>query len=177
MKNGIEKLNSKLIENLFLKISQNDEEAFHELYTLTKSSIYGYSLSILKNHEQSLDNMQEVFIKIYENIDSYKYQGKPMNWIFTITKSLALTKIRKQKKITISEIDENTLINPDISVEDKATIKILLESLSDEERQIIIMHLIGKLKHIEIANILEMKLSTVLSKYHRAIKKLKEEWR
>lgn len=52
-----------------------------------------------------------------------------------------------------------------------------MEVLSDEERQIMIMHLVGNLKHKEIAKILDLKLSTTLSKYHRALKKLRLQWK
>lgn len=172
-----QKIDSHLLEQLFSKFSSNDTEAFQELYELTKASVYGYSLSILKNHEEALDNMQDVFVKIYESIEKYQYQNKPMNWIFTITKNLALMKLRKSKKETGREIKEEMLTNQSLCEEDKIIIKTLIEKLNDEERQIVLMHIIGGLKHIEIAKLLEIKLSTALSKYHRAIKKLKAEWR
>lgn len=49
-----------------------------------------------------------------------------------------------------------------------------LNILSDEERQIITLHSISGLKHREIADLLNLKLTTVLSKYHRGLKKLKD---
>ena len=78
---------------------------------------------------------------------------------------------------TNNEIKEEMLTNHNLCEEDKIIIKTLMEKLTDEERQIIIMHVIGGLKHIDIAKLLDIKLSTALSKYHRAIKKLKAEWR
>ncbi len=60
--------------------------------------------------------------------------------------------------------------------EDKALIQTCMESLSDEERQILVLHAVAGFKHREIAKILGLKLSTVLSKYHRAIKKMKENF-
>jgi RNA polymerase sigma-70 factor (ECF subfamily) len=47
--------------------------------------------------------------------------------------------------------------------------------LSDEERQIVILHAVSGVKHREIAKIMEMPLPTVLSKYNRAMKKLKKK--
>ena len=52
----------------------------------------------------------------------------------------------------------------------------ILEKLSEEERQIVLFHLVAELKHKEIAELLELKLSTTLSKYHRALKKIRNEW-
>ena len=171
------KIDSQLLENLLKKTAEGDKKSFHKLYEILKGPIYGYSLSILKNHDDALDNMQEVFIKVYDSLENYKYQNKPMNWIFTITKNCALMKIRKDKKEQKQEIEKEQIINSSISEEDKIILKILIEVLSDEERQIMIMHLIGNLKHKEIAKILDLKLSTTLSKYHRAIKKLRLQWK
>ncbi len=179
MKNAIaksKKISNAMLEQLLKEISNNNSDAFHELYELVKSPIYGYSLSILKNHEEALDNMQDVFIKIYESLDTYKYQNKTINWIFTITRNLALMKLRKQQRNSYEQIDENLLVSSNINAEDTIIIKSLMEKLNDDEREIIIMHLIGNLKYIEISEILNLKLSTTLSKYHRAIKKLKLEW-
>lgn len=170
------KINPHILEKLFLEVSMNNKEAFHEMYELIKGPIYGYSLSILKNHEDALDNTQDVFVKIYESLEKYDYKNKPMNWVFTIAKNNALMKLRKSKRETKEELNEE-IISSNIKEEDKIIIKILMEKLTEEERQIIIMHLSGGLKHHEIASLLELKLSTVLSKYHRAIKKLRLEWK
>jgi RNA polymerase sigma-70 factor (ECF subfamily) len=48
-----------------------------------------------------------------------------------------------------------------------------MERLSDEERQIIVLHAVAGFKHREIGEMLDLALPTVLSKYHRAIKKLR----
>lgn len=50
-----------------------------------------------------------------------------------------------------------------------------LKSLKEEERSIILLHDAGGMKHREIAELLDMPLPTVLSKYHRAMKKLLEK--
>lgn len=172
-----EKINPLVLEQLFKEVLEKNSNAFHEMYEMIKAPIYGYSLSILKNHEDALDNTQDVFVKVYESLDTYEYRNRPMNWIFTITKNLALMKLRKQKKETNSEINEEIYISSNIKEEDKIIIKILMEKLTEEERQIVLMHLSGGLKHHEIAKLLDIKLSTALSKYHRAIKKLRLEWK
>lgn len=171
------KIDSQILENLLKETKQGNEASFKQLYEITKAPIYGYSLSILKNHEDALDNMQDVFLKIYNSLETYNFKNTPMNWIFTITKNEALMKLRKETKHQKQEINEELLISPSISEEDKIILKILLEALTEEEKQIIIMHLVGNLKHHEIAKLLELNLSTTLSKYHRALKKLRLKWK
>ncbi len=164
-------LSDSSLEQLLLNIKQ--EDSFHELYLLLKAPIYGYSLTILKNREDALDNVQDVFITLYNQIDTYDQKNKPMNWIFTITKNKAISKLRKQKPtIDIEEYRETPI--KFAKEEDRVLFNILMEQLSEEERTIILLHLLWGFKHREIADILNSKVSTILSKYHRAIKKLKE---
>lgn len=158
------------LDNYLDRVAINDIEAFNKLYELINTNIYSFALSIVKNNEDALDIMQETFISIYNNAHRYKKKGKPMAWILTITKNLAYMKIRSNKKeININNIEFKTNDNYD-----KILINYLLENLTDIERQIIVLHSINGFKFYEIANILDLKLTTTLSKYHRAIKKLKE---
>ena len=59
-------------------------------------------------------------------------------------------------------------------IHDKMMIWVLLDKLSVEEREIIILHVEEGLTFKEISEIMEMKLTTVLNKYHRSLKKLKK---
>ena len=59
-------------------------------------------------------------------------------------------------------------------IHDKMMIRVLLDKLSVEEREIIILHVEEGLTFKEISEIMEMKLTTVLNKYHRSLKKLKK---
>ena len=59
----------------------------------------------------------------------------------------------------------------------KLVIQACLNKLSDQERQIVVLHAMAGFKHREIAEFLELPLSTCLSKYHRAITKIKNELR
>ena len=159
------------VNNYLERIALNDIEAFNELYNLINNNVYSFALSILKNNEDAKDVMQEVFITIYHNAYKYQNQNKPMAWILTITKNIAYTKIRNNKKtINVDEIEFITKPNHD----DKILVEYLLNNLNDDERNIIVLHAMNGFKFHEIADILDLKLTTTLSKYHRAIKKLKE---
>ena len=52
--------------------------------------------------------------------------------------------------------------------------RLLVDKLTKEEREIVILHVVNGFKFHEIAKLLNLKLSTTLSKYHRAIKRIKE---
>ena len=60
-----------------------------------------------------------------------------------------------------------------VSAEDRLTLRFCLESLSEEERKIVVLHAVSGFRHREIAEFLDMPLATVLSKYARSVKKLR----
>ena len=173
---NINESQKSLIENYIKDISKGDKEALSKLYEVTKSSVYGFALSILKNMHDAEDVLQEVYVKIYENASLYQANKKTLAWILKITKNLALMKIRKNKnhnniddfRETLSDYKEIT------DNEDKMLIVTIFEEISDEERNIIVLHSVSGFKFREISKLLEMPLATVLSKYNRAIKKIKE---
>ena len=164
-------------EHLFAKIAQGERDAFEELYHLTDSAVYAYALSILKNEQSAKDVMQDTYLKIRSAAHLYRPMGKPMAWIFTIVRNLSLMKLRQQKRS--GEVDgetvENMLTFSHIEDhEDRLVLRTVLNLLSEEERQIVVLHAVSGMKHNEIAQMLGLGLSTVLSKYNRALKKLKK---
>lgn len=168
---------SVLIERCLRRIARGHKDAIGDIYELTKAAVYGYILSILKNTEDAEDILQETYIKICLNADAYHSQGKPMAWIFTIARNLALMKIRQKKRITdIPEYEWEQIAdgNSEFQSEDKIVLQAALTKISEEESQIVMLHAVAGMKHREIAQYMEMPLATVLSKYSRAIKKLQK---
>lgn len=169
----------QLDESLLLRIGQGDMEAFAELYRQTDRSVYAFALSILKNREDSQDVMQDTYLKIRTAASGYQAMGKPMAWICTIVKNLALMKLREQKRSIPMELPEEALpAQLQNSFEtggvDGMVLNAALKLLNEEERQIVLLHGVTGMLHREIADILGIPLSTVLSKYRRALAKLRK---
>lgn len=163
-------------ENLFKKIGNDDMEALGKLYDQTERVMYAYILTLVKNHDDTLDILQDTYLKIKSAAHLYKPMGKPLAWMFTIAKNLYLEKIRKEKRVVDlkDEYIENSINLSFVSdPEDRMVLETALGVISDEEREIVMMFAVGGMKHKEIAINLDLPLSTELSKYHRALKKLK----
>ena len=167
-----------LDEKLFEKIGNGDMEAFRKLYEETERIMYGYILTLSKNHDDALDILQDTFLKIKSASHLYKASGKPLAWMFTIAKNLFYEKLRRDKRFV--SIDDTGLESiTDLSfvtnTEDRVVLESALNILSDEDREIVIMYVIGEMKHREIAKMMNIGLSTELSRYRRALKKIKSE--
>ena len=170
-------VNSKLLDDCLYRIAtKKSKDALAELYKETSAGLYSYAFSILKNSHDAEDILQDCYLRIFASAYTYRSSGKPLAWMYSIVKNLCLHRFReKERESDIPEEDwENFLEEKeDISKEDKMVIRECMQILSDEERQIVVLHAVAGFKHREIAVITELPLSTVLSKYNRAIKKLK----
>ncbi len=165
-----------LYEACIDKIAGGDKAALGALYEQTKSAVYGFALSIVQDAQDAEDVLQDTFVSIYASARSYVKMGKPMAWILTITRNLALMKMRSRKRATVLSSEEwSRFIAAETAVtsEDKLVLSAALGAITPEESQIVMLHATAGFKHREIAELLELPLSTVLSKYSRAIKKLK----
>lgn len=162
------------LEELLRQIALGSQQAFEELYRATDSAIYGYALSLMRNHHEAQDIMMDTYLKIRCAAHLYMPMGKPMAWILTITKNIARTKLRSAgRQIPLDDLEETTP-SFDRDSEEAVALEQAMKVLGDQERQILILHAVTGLKHREIAEMLGMPLATVLSKYTRSLKKLKK---
>lgn len=167
---------AECLDRLIYGIADGDSDSLAKLYKLTNKDVYAFALSILKNTHDAQDVLQDCYLRIYSSARTYSGKGKPMAWILTITRNLCLKCIHEAKKsVSYSEEEWNTFSQKSFESDsdDKITLSACMNLLNDTERQIIVLHAVSGLKHKEIAALLQMPLPTVLSKYNRTLKKLK----
>lgn len=168
--------NAKQYERWIAEMANGNTAAVAALYESANTAVYGFALSILKNTHDAEDVLQDCFVKVFEAASTYHPHGKPMAWIFTIARNLCMQKLRDHKrKADIPEEDWEPYLAgcEEICVEDRVVLETCMRHLSQEERQIVMLHAVAGFKHREIAALVQLPLATVLSKYHRALKKLK----
>lgn len=162
-------------DSLIYDISKGNRAALHTLYDSVSKKVYGFALSITKNTYDAEDVLQDTFLTISQKSHTYKPEGKPLAWIFTITRNYALMKLRERSKTDSVNDHQPESSDAFAQIEDIAQRLVLqstLNILSDDERQILMLHAVGGLKNREIGAVLGIPLNTVLSKYHRTVKKM-----
>lgn len=166
----------ELDERLILRMANGDRDAFSDLYHQTSSAVYGFALSILKNQHDAENVMHDTYIRAYKSAGSYKPMGKPMAWILTIVKNLSYN-LLKTGRVSEDITQYESLLHVDEG--DTAIDRMILAKafaiLEFEERQIVILHALTGMKHREIAELLDVPIGTVLSKYNRSLAKMKKE--
>jgi RNA polymerase sigma-70 factor (ECF subfamily) len=175
MKGGTPMQNAKQLDQWIAQIAGGDTGALASLYQEISPSVYAYALSVLKSSHDAEDVLHDFYLSVWTAASSYRSSGKPMAWLLTIAKNLCRKQLRDRSRTeTWPEEDwTNSLESTEMTADDKVVLQQCMEVLSDTERQIVVLHAVSGFKHREIAAYLELPLATVLSKYHRAIKKMK----
>ena len=164
------------LDRLLLRVGQGDREAFARLYSLTRGAVYALALSLLRDAHEAQDVAQDVFVRVWESAPAYRSQGSPMAWLLTVARNMARSRLRQSgRQIALDEEAWNAIPAAAPDVEDRQLLQGALARLGAEEREIVLLHAVTGLKHREIAQLLELPLSTVLSKYHRGLKKLRAQ--
>ena len=164
----------RLEERLLPLVGQGDPEAFEVLYRSTEKAVYALALSILRNPHDAEDIVQETYLKVRAAAHLYVPQGKPLAWLFTITKNLCRDLLRGQSRTEAAPdgAEDDLRFSYVSDPTDRLGLEAALTALGEEERQVVLLHAASGLKHREIARDLGLPLSTVLSRYSRALKKL-----
>lgn len=164
------------VEALLASIAQGDQAAFEEFYRASGTMVYAYALSLARNHQDAQDVMMETFLHVRTGAQGYRPQGKPLAWVFTIARNAFYQQQRARGREEPMDAVEN--ISLPLSDTDRSDDAIVLRQamaiLGVEERQIVVLHAVTGLRHREIAQVLGLPLSTVLSKYNRALGKLRK---
>ncbi len=160
------------LEHWLTAACDGDREALAQLYAHTRINVYGYALSLLARSQDAQDVTQETYLSILGA--RYTPQGTPMAWLLTITKNLALMQLRKSQPVELDESLAAETPPPESLTVDRMVLHTALTALSQQERQIVLLSSLGGVKLREIAVLLDLGLSTVLSKRRRALKKLQQ---
>ncbi|HBL83299.1 MAG: hypothetical protein A2Y17_10215 [Clostridiales bacterium GWF2_38_85] len=166
--------NNAVCDKAIISITEGDINALSVIYDLMSRQIYSLAMSILRNIHDAEDVLQDTLYEIVKCSHAYRKGSNAKAWVLSITRNLALKKVRNRKITVPLDEAENTL---NASVSDDTFIKPLLffdtlKILPDDEQQIIVLKIHSGLKHKEIADVMEMSVTAVQKKYQRACKKL-----
>lgn len=175
---------------LIAGLRSRNEEAFKVLVEKYKDTVYNLCFAYVKNASTAEDLAQEVFIEVFQHIGKFNEKSSLDTWIYRITINEALQVIRRQKakkrwgyltslfgqedKYGAYHKDE---YHPGVSLENKERAHILfsqIDNLSDNQRTAFLLSKIEGKSYQEIADIMEMSISSVESLLHRAKTNLKK---
>lgn len=150
---------------------------FEQFYNETKKTVFFSIAAIVKDNSIIDDLMQDTYVRFLENIDKYKTKTSINAYLSTMAHNITINYYNREKRLVHDE--ELFEFIPDNSSHEKEYENIealeMLKNLDEEEKEIVIQHVINELKFKDIANMVGKPLGTVLWIYNKAIKKLKKE--
>ncbi len=158
------------------KIQNGSKEGLREIYEAYVGYIYTIVLGVVGNKENAEDVTSEFFIKLWTALDTYQSNGAHKAWLATIARNMAVDFIRKNKReIPTEEFEEDvsTAETPEQEVISDISLQEALSRLSDAERLVVDMKVLGEMSFREISESTGIPMGTVTWRYQNAIKKLR----
>ena len=172
-----------------IQAQNGSAEAFTYLVETYQTPVYNLCYRMLGHAESAEDAAQETFLRAYQHIRRYDPNRPFVTWLLSIAAHYCIDDIRRKKlpSFSIDQDEENTFAIPDagaahpemaaIQGEHRERIQALLGHLETTDRAAIVMRCWYDFSEVEIAESLNITVSAVKSRLHRARKKLGNIWK
>ena len=155
--------------------ASNARGAMEAVIQKYRDPLYFHARYIVKDHQEAYDVVQEVFIKAMRESRLFDDEFKIKAWLFRVTSNLCFNQVRNRKR---RGAILDTMVKPEafgadqmdtvFAGEQREEMTAALEQLSDDHRQILVLRYYDDLSYAEIAEVLQVKLGTVMSRLSRA---------
>ncbi|WP_380057898.1 sigma-70 family RNA polymerase sigma factor [Falsihalocynthiibacter sp. SS001] len=170
------------IEEMIVRVGIGDRSAFNSLYEATSAKLFGVCLRILKNRAEAEEALQEAFVRIWQKANGYASNGySPMTWLITLTRNLAIDKLRARKAPT-TDIDavpnlSDSGPNPEeaaMAASERGQIDACLNELETDRGDAVRGAYLEGESYQELAERFEVPINTMRTWLRRSLLKLKE---
>ncbi|MFZ5952513.1 MAG: RNA polymerase sigma factor [Candidatus Rifleibacteriota bacterium] len=169
-------------EKIWQLAKAGNQSAWQQLYQIFGGKVFQFFLRNTRNHELAMDKVQEVFLKIYRNRESFSY-GSLKTWIFRIAKNTLIDEWRRSGNREILTDVIPDVVEAETRVEEEVIAGIeqrqmsvlidqCLDQLEEQDRMIVCLVYLGGLSIPELAEVMETPLGTAKTRVRSARLKL-----
>ena len=180
------------IQRIAQLAASGNERAFEQLVTIYENAVYNMAMYTVKNHDDALDVSQEVFVKLWQSLPTFRGECSIKSYIMKLTKNASLDLMRRRTRrqsdsLTVENdkgeeverdvVDTSIASNPEeayLRAERIQKVREGIMKLDGEQRQLIIMRDMNGMSYAEIATVLGLNEGTVKSRLNRARSALKK---
>lgn len=176
------------------RILDGDEDAFDELVGQYQNMVYNLSYRFMSNAQAAEDLTQEVFLKIFSSVRSFRGASTLKTWIYRITTNMALNRIkfnkrrRREKQVSIDRPLDADLPPMNESLPDERPgpervarsgeiqkrLQEALDEINEDQKAVVILRDVEGLSYEDIAQALEINVGTVKSRLARGRANIQE---
>ncbi|MBN2806111.1 MAG: RNA polymerase sigma factor [Prolixibacteraceae bacterium] len=165
-----------------LKNPSSKSDAFRDLVESYQQRIYWHIRKMVISHDDADDILQNVFIKIWNNIDSFREESGLYTWVFRIATNETLTFLSQQKRrAQYTGSMDNDFLSEQLTSDpyiDGTDIQLRLQkailTLPDKQRMVFNMKYFDEMKYNDMAGVLGTSVGALKASYHHAVKKIEE---
>lgn len=155
--------------------------AFHQIVTKYQKKVYWQIRRIVIDHDDSNDVVQNVFIKVWKNLDNFKEASQLYTWLYRIAINESLTFL-KQKRANLyvpfekvergltRKMDDNFFKGDEI----QKKLQQAILTLPEKQRIVFNMKYFEDMKYDDMAEVLDTSVGALKASYHHAVKKIEE---
>ncbi|WP_249869435.1 RNA polymerase sigma factor [Oceanobacillus saliphilus] len=161
---------------LIKKIKKGNQQAFKKLYDRYADYSLRTVYAITNNTSDASDIVQETFIKVYRNIDSYNTAMPFKPWFYQILINESRRYMKKKSKEAINSGSEQLLDHLNYRLEEEQDFEQLesaMDQLGPHHRTVLVLKYLNGFSEKEIAEVLELNVNTVKSRLYKARQQLK----
>lgn len=166
-----------------LKNESTKQVAFRLLVKTYKERLYWHIRKIVLNHDDTDDILQNTFVKVWRNIDSFRAESGLYTWLYRIATNESLTFLNQKKKKTFGGTDdelndyllENIQTDPYFNGDDiQQKLQEAIARLPEKQRLVFNMRYFDDIKYQDMEKILETSAGALKASYHHAVKKIED---
>lgn len=158
------------------KAKNGDKEALIQLIMGQKEDYYRLAYVYMKNQEDALDAMEDMILKVFENIKTLKKLESFYSWSKTILVNCCKQNLRnKNKVVLLQELPEEAYEEQLSEHEERIVFEDHLAKLNPKYQEVLRLRFLLDMDYQNIASLLKIPLGTVKSRIHTGLKMLKHE--
>jgi RNA polymerase sigma-70 factor (ECF subfamily) len=175
-------------EELVAAFQHGDASAFDELVGRWDRKIHGAIYRVVGPDEDARDLCQEAFLKAYRGLGSFKREARFSSWLYQIALNVCRDRLRRRRgrpAVSLDDVEDardgglRTAAPSPLELVEARDLRHLVEdaiaTLSAEEREVVILKEYQELTFPEIAEALEVPLSTVKTRLYRGLAQLRHQ--
>ncbi len=170
---------------LISRCQQGDQEALKQIFELYHNKIYRVAYGVLRQREEALDIVQEVFIKLFRSIKNFKGRSRFSTYLYRMAVNTAIDHLRKAGKPHLSSLDQEEGYQPAEEPERRpdriflykeleGKVNEALNELPVDQRTAVVLREVEGLSYQEIAETMKSSIGTVMSRLHYGRKRMQE---
>ena len=167
-----------IVRDILIRAREGDMDAFGEVYRTASDFVYNVAYRIINNREDAEEVTQDVFVKIYKKLKSFRFQSSFKTWIYRIAVNTAINSCKRRSKKLKGRVNYEEVIKVKpvggttreaIDGEsNEERLKSMLDMLNPKQRSCVVLRDIEGLSYKEIAWALKININTVRSRLKRA---------